>query len=159
VLLRPAPSRSRDEGAQFAPFQFRAEGFAHKENPMKKWQSASMIAALTLVAVFAPCPPFTLLAQPHLTDAQILALRPAPPSLVPSCGNFWSVSRPDYPPYPYDPYPDLPVYQLPDGSWLVDDSTIQFPPSGQTIGAPAAARSLLTPSAAWPPSSAWPRPC
>jgi hypothetical protein len=100
-----------------------------------------------------------LLAQPHLTDAQILALRPAPPSLVPSCGNFWSVSRPDYPPYPYDPYPDLPVYQLPDGSWLVDDSTIQFPPSGQTIGAPAAARSLLTPSAAWPPSSAWPRPC
>ena len=34
----------------------------------------------------------------------------------------------------------MPVYQLLGGSWLVDDSTIPFPPSGQTIDAPAAAR-------------------
>ena len=111
---------------------------------MKQWQSASVIAAVTLAVAFNLCPPLTLRAQPQLTDAQLLALQPTPPSLIPSSGTFWSVSRPNYPPLPWDPYPGLPVYRLPDGSYLVDDSTVLFPPSGQTISAPAAARTFLT---------------
>ena len=42
---------------------------------MKKWQLASVIAAVTLAAVFAPCPAFTLRAQPRLTEAQAAALQ------------------------------------------------------------------------------------
>jgi hypothetical protein len=37
----------------------------------------------------------------------------------------------------------LPVYRLPDGTWLVDDSTVQFPPP-VPVDATAAARSFLT---------------
>jgi alpha-tubulin suppressor-like RCC1 family protein len=83
-----------------------------------------------------------LRAQPRLTDAQILALRVTPPSLIPQSGNFWSVSRPDFPPYPNDPFPDLPVYLLPDGTYLFDDSTVVYPFTGP-FTYPTAARSLL----------------
>ena len=110
---------------------------------MRKWQSAPVIAAVTLVVVFALYPPLALRGQPQLTAAQAAALQPTPPSLVPRTGTFWSVSRPDYPPFPFDPYPDLPVYLLPDGSYLVDDSSVQFPPPGP-VDAAAAARSFLT---------------
>ena len=68
---------------------------------MKKWQSASVVAAVMLIVVFALCPPFTLRAQPRLTEAQAAALQPTPPSLVPHAGTFWSVSRPNYPPGPF----------------------------------------------------------
>jgi hypothetical protein len=61
---------------------------------------------------------------------------------VPRSGTFWSVSRPSFPPDPTDPFADLPVYRLPDGTWLVDDSTILFPPPGP-INYPAAARGFL----------------
>ena len=110
---------------------------------MKKWQSASVIPAATLMAVIALCPPFALHAQPRLTDAQILALRATPPSLIPRSGNFWSVSRPTDPPVPFDPFPNLPAYILPDWSYLFDDSTIPYPPAGP-ISLPDAARSFLT---------------
>ncbi len=104
---------------------------------MKTWQSASVIAAVTLLGVFAPCPPFTLRAQPRLTEAQAAALQPTPPSLIPGSGTFWFLSRTNYPPMPIDQYPALPLYRLPDGTYLVDDSTIQFPPPGP-VNAPAA---------------------
>ena len=114
---------------------------------MKKWQSASVIAAVTLAMVFAPCAAFTLRAQPRLTEAQAAALQQIPPSLIPSWGRFWSVSHPDYPCLPFPPYrdvfPGLPVYLLPDGSYLVDDSSVQLPPPPPTNVA-ATARSFLT---------------
>ena len=49
------------------------------------------------------------------------------------CGDVLVRIPPELPPVPFDPYPDLPVYRLPDGSWLVDDSTVQFPPPRQTM--------------------------
>jgi hypothetical protein len=50
------------------------------------------------------------------------------------------------------------VYQLPDGSWLVDDSTVSFPPPpGPPVNVAAAARSFLAqPSLASQQSSASP---
>ena len=88
----------------------------------------------------------TLRAQPQLTEAQAAALRPTPPNLVPrSTGTFWLISHLDWPPqpgYPYPQYPDLPTYLLPDGSWLVDDTSVPLPPPA-SFDAVAAARSLL----------------
>ena len=110
---------------------------------MKKWQSVSVIAAAMSVALFTLCSPLTLRAQPRITEAQAAALRPTPPSLVDRSGTFWSVSRPQYPPEPTDPYPNLPAYRLPDSTWLVDDSTVIFPPPAPA-DAPASARNFLT---------------
>ena len=62
---------------------------------------------------------------------------------MPKSGNFYSVTFPGYPPEPTDPHPDLPVYRLPNGDWLVDDSILPVPPPVST-NAPAAARSFLT---------------
>jgi len=67
---------------------------------MKKWQSASVIAAVTMLGVCALCHPFTLRAQPHLTEAQAAALQPTPPGLISRSGNFWSLSCPTNPPLP-----------------------------------------------------------
>jgi len=83
------------------------------------------------MAVFAPFPSFTLRAQPQLTQAQAAALQPTPPALVPKSGDFYSISFPGNPLTPFDPYPDLPVYRLPDNSLWVDDTSIPFPPPGQ----------------------------
>ena len=95
------------------------------------------------MVVSITCPQFVLHAGPQLTEAQAATLRPTPPSLVPRSGTFWSVSYPSTPPMPFDLYPALPAYRLPDGSWLVDDSSVPLPPS-PAISAPAAARSLLS---------------
>ena len=86
--------------------------------------------------------PGGLPAQPQLTDAQLLALRPAPSNTIPATGTFWSVARPEAPPYPWDPFPTLPAYSLPSGDWLYDDTTVVYPPPLPT-DVPAAARSLL----------------
>ena len=111
---------------------------------MKKCQSASVMAAVALIGVFAACPTFTLWAAPQLTEAQAAALQPTPPNLIPRAGTFWSVSCPTNPPLPFDRYPELPAYRLPDGTYLVDDSSIPLPPPGPTVSAPVAARALLS---------------
>ena len=102
--------------------------------------SPALVVALALICATS------LPAQPVLTEAQAAALQPTPPNLVPrSTGTFWLITHLDWPPqpgYPYPQYPDLPTYLLPDGSWLVDDTSVPPPPPA-SFDAVAAARSLL----------------
>lgn len=50
-----------------------------------------------------------------------------PPALVPASGTFWSLQKLDSePPIPFDRFPGLPVYQLNNGQFLVDDSSVDY---------------------------------
>ncbi len=42
--------------------------------------------------------------------AQTDDLKPVPPKLVPDLGTFYSLQNPGQPPFPYDPFPELPVF-------------------------------------------------
>lgn len=103
------------------------------KNLLKTLRMAAV--AIGITSIFLLGPSSGLLAQLRLTEAQVAALQPASPELVPAFGNFYSATFPDNPPFPYDPFPALPVYRLPDGSWLVDDSSVAFPPPGQAVNA------------------------
>ena len=67
-------------------------------------------------------------------------------------GRFGQFPAQTIPCLPFDPYPDLPVYLLPDGSWLVDDASVQFPqPPGPPATSPLPPADFLTqPSLASP---------
>ena len=69
-----------------------------------------------------------VLAQPHLTESEAAALRPCAPGTVPGFGTFYLATFLDsnQPPTPFNPYPDLPAYLLPDGSFLVDDTSVSY---------------------------------
>lgn len=45
---------------------------------------------------------------------------------VPETGNFFSVQRTDFPPLPFCPFPDLPVYDLGNGEFIYDDRTVDY---------------------------------
>jgi hypothetical protein len=50
-----------------------------------------------------------------------------PPELVPESGTFWSLQNLDSEaPMPFDPFPGLPVYQVSDGEFVVDDSSVDY---------------------------------
>jgi hypothetical protein len=53
-------------------------------------------------------------------------LEVADPAKVPTA-TFWSLQREHYPPVPYNPFPELPLYYLGHGNfYLVDDSTVDY---------------------------------
>jgi len=41
-------------------------------------------------------------------------------------GSFYSLQRPDYPPFPVNPHPDLPTYQIGDCDFVVDDRSVDY---------------------------------
>jgi hypothetical protein len=50
-----------------------------------------------------------------------------PADKMPSAGTFWSLQRTNYPPLPYNPFPELSVYYLGYGnSYLLDDSAVDY---------------------------------
>ena len=53
---------------------------------------------------------------------------PVPPDDVPQFGTFFSAQN--WPPMPYDWAPDLPVYSLGNGRFLVDDSSVNYSDPG-----------------------------
>ena len=71
---------------------------------MKKCQLASVIAAVTLIAVFAPCPPLTLRGQ--TADWQLVASNAIPQSGA----TFASMQITNLPPLPWNPFPQLETY-------------------------------------------------
>jgi hypothetical protein len=52
-------------------------------------------------------------------------LQPASPEAVPALGTFRSLVL-SQPPLPFNPFPELPVYMLPDGSFVYDDSLVDY---------------------------------
>lgn len=58
-----------------------------------------------------------------------------PPDQVPANGNFYSVQRPGYPPLPVNPFPDLPVYDLGNNWFLVDDTAVDYTALASSMGA------------------------
>jgi hypothetical protein len=47
--------------------------------------------------------------------------------ILPQHGTFWSIQRTNFPPLPFNPFSDLPVYYLGWGnSYLVDDSAVDY---------------------------------
>jgi hypothetical protein len=68
--------------------------------------------------------------------AQTAGLRAVPPQLVPPLATFYSVQKlDDQPPLPCNPFPGLPVFELPDGlGYLIDDCEMDYsslePPDG-----------------------------
>ena len=76
-----------------------------------------------LVKAFAVLVVMQSLAVPAQTDE----LRLVPPYAVPAAGTFWSLQKLDSePPLPYDPFPELPVYSLGDGGFLIDDTSVDY---------------------------------
>jgi hypothetical protein len=50
-----------------------------------------------------------------------------PSALVPASGTFWSLQNLDsQAPLPFNPFPDLAIYSLGDGVFLVDDSSVDY---------------------------------
>ena len=50
-----------------------------------------------------------------------------PPELVPQYGTFWSLQRTNYPPLPFNPFPELPVSYLYGNSYMVWDLEVDYP--------------------------------
>jgi hypothetical protein len=66
-------------------------------------------------------------AFPQTTNG--MNLTPVLPALVPESGTFWSLQNLDSDsaaPLPFDPFPELPVYQLDNRQFLVDDSSVDY---------------------------------
>ena len=53
-------------------------------------------------------------------------------------GTFWLAQRPDSAPLPFNPFPDLPVYVLDNGTLLLDDRSVDYIALGQERQARAA---------------------
>ncbi len=49
-----------------------------------------------------------------------------PPDQMPFSGTFYSWQRQWMPPWPYDPWPELPLYDLGGGYYLVDDREVDY---------------------------------
>ncbi len=49
-----------------------------------------------------------------------------PPDQMPVSGTFYSSQRQWMPPWPYDPWPELPLYDLGGGYYLVDDREVDY---------------------------------
>jgi len=60
-------------------------------------------------------------------------LRAEDPPLV---GTFYSLQLSNAPPFPYDPWPDLPHWALGNGIFVVDDSTIDYLSFEQSSASP-----------------------
>ncbi len=63
------------------------------------------------------------------TEAQLL--KPLPPQKLPAVGNFFSWQLSDegktlFPPLPFNPFPEVPVYPLGKGMFLYDDRNIDY---------------------------------
>src|SRR3990172_4306019 len=48
---------------------------------------------------------------------------PAPETLS---GTYWSAQLTNWPPWPYLPFPELPVYVVGDGSFVFDDREVDY---------------------------------
>ena len=110
---------------------------------MRNGRSASVAVMVTLAVTCGLGVGPMLWAQPQLTEAQMAALQPISPLLLPRVGTYWSLAFPTNPPLPKPVATNLPVYRLPDGTYLVDDSSLPVPPKGGSAGVAAAARSML----------------
>lgn len=88
---------------------------------MRKRQSASVVAAVTSVVVFALCPPFKV-------RAQTVEWQWVPSNAVPQAATFASIQFSNLPPIPWNPYPQLGVYSPSDGSgwYWVDDRLVDY---------------------------------
>jgi hypothetical protein len=47
--------------------------------------------------------------------------------VVPTAGTFYSLQNSNFPPMPFNPFPTLPLYQLSDGSFAIDDREVIYP--------------------------------
>lgn len=64
-----------------------------------------------------------------------------PPGEVPIIGTFWLIKGPlpgeQYPPLPTPPaYPNEPVYELPNGAFLVDNTSVNYGSGSLAMGSP-----------------------
>ncbi len=63
--------------------------------------------------------------------------KPVPPKLVPDLGTFYSLQNPGQPPFPYDPFPDLPVFWFnEDEVFLIDDRKVDYAALQKLIAVP-----------------------
>ena len=49
-----------------------------------------------------------------------------PPELIPTNGTFSLLQQSNWPPFPYDPFPGADVYVLYDGSFIIDDTAVDY---------------------------------
>ena len=80
---------------------------------------------LTVAGIFAALS--FMFASGSIFRAQADDLTLVPPALVPASGTFYSLQKGDsQPPFPFNPFPDSPVYFLGDGVFLFDDSGVAY---------------------------------
>jgi hypothetical protein len=62
-----------------------------------------------------------------LVAVACLTLAPATGAAEPPrFANYYSAQKPKWPPFPFNPFPELPVYQLDQWSWVYDDSQVNY---------------------------------
>ena len=84
-------------------------------------QSSSQAAAVSPAAVVQAARAQAAL-EP-LVEKTIPALAPNP---APASGTYWTLQGGSIP-LPFNPFPELPVYALTPGAWLVDDRSVDYP--------------------------------
>jgi hypothetical protein len=80
---------------------------------------SKFLSVKTLAAVVIAVTDFGLRAQ-ALATATLIS---APP---PDACNFYSLQFTNLPPLPFDPFPELPLYYMGDGIYVVDDTTADY---------------------------------
>ena len=76
------------------------------------------VAICLTVQIFSTSPVFAQ--KSSLTVAQL-----APVVEVPQFGTFYSLTL-FQPPFPFNPFPELPVYAVGDGSFVYDDRSVDY---------------------------------
>lgn len=70
------------------------------------------------------------LASPSDGSSPLNPIQPAPPPnetrLSEPTPSFYSLQRPKYPPFPVNPFPELPVYWMGENFWIYDDRAVDY---------------------------------
>jgi hypothetical protein len=91
-------------------------------------KAAQVAAARQAATDMALNRPMVMRANSRVSSMQTFSIQGLPlVTNVPTCGTFWSLQRPECQPTPCDPFGDtVPVYQEPDGSYLINDLAVDY---------------------------------
>jgi len=86
--------------------------------------STSVFTALMTVAIVGSAAAQT--AEPLTGDSEELDTTTAKGRAAPKHGTYYSMQLKNPPPLPFNPFPDLPVYEIGDGKYLYDDREVDY---------------------------------
>ncbi|MGA2751808.1 MAG: PQQ-binding-like beta-propeller repeat protein, partial [Verrucomicrobiota bacterium] len=102
---------------------------------MKHSPQTSALVSLLLTAFFIGA------ASPVRAQDQAIPDNLVQVTTVPATGTFWSMQLTNFPPLPFDPLPQLPLYTADGQSYFYDDRNVLYPPDWSPFPAAAATAS------------------